>query len=89
MSLELIAENRFNSKDPNVRNTMLSLASLFGTKNVMNALELLDSSTSNSYKHQRWKRHGDDTGFPDCDTVVIEFVASSSQRSLFQVTCTV
>ena len=64
---------------------MLSLASIFGTRNVTNALELLDSSTSNSYKQQRWKRQGIDNLSPVSDTVVTEFVASSSQRKLIQV----
>ena len=83
--IELIAKNRFNSKDPSVRNTLLSLASIFGTRNLSNALELLDSATSSNYKQQRWKKYGTDNVFPESDSLVTEFVACSSQRSLLQV----
>jgi len=81
----LIAENRFNSKDPSVRNTLLSLASIFGTRNITNALDLLDSASTNSYKQHRWKKYGSDNNFQENDTVVTEYVACVSERTLIQV----
>ena len=83
--IELIAENRFSSKDPSVRNTMLTLATIFGTRNITNTLELLDSAISTNFKQHRWKKFGGDNNIPECDTLVVEFVANLSQRTLIQV----
>lgn len=83
---ELIAENRFNSKDPRARNTMLALASMFGTRNVTNALDILDSYNSNNMKLQRWNKHVlDKTSHLETDTVVTEFITDTSQKKLIQV----
>ena len=65
---------------------MLALASMFGSRNITNALDLLDSSRSNNFKAQRWKKNNiESSSLSETDTVVIEFVASSSQRKIFQV----
>ena len=82
---ELIAEDKFNSKDVNARNTMLSLASIFGTRTITSTLDLLDNSISN-YKVRRWKQNTfEGTHISENDTIVTEFVTDSSQRILYQV----
>ena len=82
---ELIAENRFSSKDPKARNTMLALASMFGTRNVTNTLDLLDSCNSSSLKGRWTKNKTEKHFFPETETVVTEFVASLSGRTILQV----
>ena len=82
---ELIAEDKFHSKDVNARNTMLSLASIFGTRTITSTLDLLDNSISN-YKVRRWKHNTfEGTNISENDTIVTEFVTDSSQRILYQV----
>ena len=65
---------------------MLALASMFGTRNVTNALDLLDSYNSSNLKQQRWNKHGlEKTSHFETDTVVTEFITDTYQKKLIQV----
>ena len=65
---------------------MLALASMFGTRNVTNALDLLDSYNSSNFKLQRYNKHRlEKASYLETDTVVTEFVTNTSQKKLVQV----
>ena len=64
---------------------MLALASMFGTRNVTNALDLLDNYHLSNFKLHRWNKHGlEKASNFETDTVVTEFVTNTSQK-LIQV----
>ena len=64
---------------------MLALGSIFGTLNLANALDLLDNS---SPRGQRWSKKSCVEGqiCTESETLVTEYVAAASGRTLFQVT---
>ena len=81
---ELIVENRFSSKDAETRNVMLTMASIFGTRNISNALDILDAN-SNASRGQRWQNNRTEANLSEPETIVTEFTAMTSGRTILKV----